>query len=295
MPIITLSPEKMLRKEFFERAILTKMKPYLYFLDIFPVVDLGGATTFSYFRDDINAEDDIQTGVMSEPLPVSELGKLSTIDISPISRKSGDTYQFGYAFEYSEAKLKENGFIDEVARAMDRMAYGMARKINGDIFNAMDTFAQGNPITLNDGSWDESAQINDDILDLKYSFEDQTFQEYTFTDMFLNSNQVREANKFYSALNGSFSMDNVEDVKFTNTKTAVEDGTAYCIDKNVKPITIYKNVNPLHSTLSNPISGLININTYTQDKYPFKKGIEVWAEMGIGCHHPDAILKQTGL
>ena len=295
MPIITLSPEKMLRKEFFERAILTKMKPYLYFLDIFPVVDLGGSTNFSYFIDEVNAEDDIQAGVMSEPLPVSELSDLTKIDISTISKKTGDTYQFGYAFEYSEAKLKENGFIDEVARAMDRMAYGMARKINGDIFNAMDTFAQGNAITLNDGSWDESAQINDDIIDLKYSFEDQTFQEYTFTDMFLNSNQVREANKFYTALNGSFNMNDVEDVKFTNTKQAVTDGTAYCIDKGVKPITIYKNVNPLHSTLSNPVTGLININTYTQDKYPFKKGIEVWAEMGIGCHHPDAIIKQTGL
>ena len=271
MPIIPLSPEKMLRKEFFERAILTKMKPYLYFLDIFPVVDLGGATNFSYFIDEENAEDDIQKGVMSEPLPVSELSDLTKIDISTITKKTGDTYQFGYAFEYSEAKLKENGFIDEVARAMDRMAYGMARKINGDIFNAMDTFAQGTPITLNDGSWDNSAQINDDIIDLKYSFEDQTFQEYTFTDMFLNSNQVREANKFYTALNGSFNMNDVEDVKFTNTKQAVADGTAYCIDKNVKPITIYKNVNPLHSTLSNPVSGLININTYTQDKYPIQE------------------------
>ena len=57
MPIITLSPEKMLRKEFFERAILTKMKPYLYFLDIFTVVDIGVSTNFSYFIDDNNNED----------------------------------------------------------------------------------------------------------------------------------------------------------------------------------------------------------------------------------------------
>ena len=295
MPIITLSAEKMLRKEFFERAILTKMKPQLYFLDIFPVVDLGGSTNFSYFIDEENAEDDIQKGVMSEPLPVSELSELTKIDISTISKKTGDTYQFGYAFEYSEAKLKENGFIDEVARAIDRISYGMARKINGDIFNNMDKFAKGNAITLNDGSWDESNQINDDLIDLKYSFEDQTCQDYTLTDMFLNTKQVREANKFYTALNGSFSLDNVEDIKWTNTKNAVADGTAYCIDRQIKPMTIYKNVNPKHSTLANPISGLINVNTYTQDKYPFKKGIEVWAEMGIGCKHPDAILKQTGL
>lgn len=295
MPIITLSAEKMLRKEFFERAILTKMKPQLYFLDVFPVVDLGGSTNFTHLVDDENAEDDIQKGVMSEPLEVSELSELTKIDISTISKQTGDTYQFGYAFEYSEAKLKENGFVDEVARAMDRMAYGMARKINNDIFNNMDKFAKGTPITLNDGDWGNSAQINDDLLDIKYSFEDQTFQEYSCTDMYLNSNQMREINKFYSALNGSFNAADTEDIALTNVKKAIPDGTAYCIDKSVKPMTIYKNVNPKHSTLSNPINGLININTYQQDKYPFKKGIEVWAEMGIGCRHPYAMLKQTGL
>ena len=294
MPIITLSAEKMLRKEFVERAILTKMKPQLYFLDIFPVVDLGGATTFTHFIDDKNAEDDIQNGVMSEPLPVTELSELTKIDVSPISKRTGDTYQFGYAFEYSEAKLKENGFIDEVQRAIDRMAYGMARKLNGDIFNTMDTYAQSG-ITLNDGQWDESAQINDDIIDLKYKFEDATFQEYTLTDMYLNTTQMREAEKFYKALDGGFQPNNTEGIALHNVKSAITSGTAYCIDKNVKPMTIYKNVNPKHSTLSNPISGLININTYEQDKYPFKKGMEVWMECGIAVKHSQAIVKQTGL
>jgi len=294
MPIITLSAEQMLRKEFVERAILTKMKPQLYFLDIFPVVDLQGSTNFTHFIDDKNAEDDIQNGVMSEPLPVTELSELTKIDISPISKKVGDTYQFGYAFEYSEAKLKENGFVDEVARAIDRMAYGMARKVNNDIFNIMDTYAQSG-ITLNDGQWDDSTQINDDLIDLKYKFEDQTFQEYNLTDMYLNTKQVREANKFYKALNGGFDITDCEGIELHNTKTTVTAGTAYCIDRNVKPITIYKNVNPKHSTLSNPISGLINVNTYQQDKYPFKKGMEVWAEMGIAVKHTNAILKQTGL
>ena len=294
MPIITLSAEKMLRKEFVERAILTKMKPQLYFLDIFPVVDLGGATTFTHFIDDKNAEDDIQNGVMSEPLPVTELSELTKIDISPISKKVGDTYQFGYAFEWSEAKLKENGFIDEVQRAIDRMAYGMARKLNGDIFNTMDAYAQSG-ITLNDGQWSTSAQINDDIIDLKYKFEDATFQEYTLTDMYLNTTQMREAEKFYKALDGSFNPSNTDGVELHNVKSAITSGTAYCIDKNVKPMTIYKNVNPKHSTLSNPISGLININTYEQDKYPFKHGMECWMEVGLAVKHSQAIVKQTGL
>lgn len=290
MPIITLSSDKMLRKEFIERAIMKKMSPQLYFLNLFPVVDLDGATTFSYFRDDVSAEDDIQTGVMSEPLPVSELSALSKIDISTITKKTGDTYQFGYAMEYSEAKQKENGFVDEVARAIDRMSYGMARKLNGDIFNCMDQFASATPITLNDGTWDASAQINDDIVDMKYSFEDQEGWDYNLTDAFVNTQNFRELNKFYSALDGQFTPDDCEGVGFTNTKTAVSEGTLYGIDKNIKPITIYKNTNPNHSTMN---GGLINVNTYTQDHYPFSTTIEVWMEVGIACKHPTAILKQS--
>ena len=278
MPIITLSSDKMLRKEFIERAIMKKMSPQLYFLNLFPVVDLDGATTFSYFRDDVSAEDDIQTGVMSEPLPVSELSALSKIDISTITKKTGDTYQFGYAMEYSEAKQKENGFVDEVARAIDRMSYGMARKLNGDIFNCMDQFASATPITLNDGTWDTSAQINDDIVDMKYSFEDQEGWDYNLTDAFVNTQNFRELNKFYSALDGQFTPDDCEGVGFTNTKTAVSEGTLYGIDKNIKPITIYKNTNPKHSTMN---GGLINVNTYTQDHYPFSTTIEVWMEVGL--------------
>lgn len=290
MPIITLSSDKMLRKEFIERAIMKKMSPQLYFLNLFPVVDLDGATTFSYFRDDVSAEDDIQTGVMSEPLPVSELSALSKIDISTITKKTGDTYQFGYAMEYSEAKQKENGFVDEVARAIDRMSYGMARKLNGDIFNCMDQFASATPIILNDGTWDTSAQINDDIVDMKYSFEDQEGWDYNLTDAFVNTQNFRELNKFYSALDGQFTPDDCEGVGFTNTKTAVSEGTLYGIDKNIKPITIYKNTNPKHSTMN---GGLINVNTYTQDHYPFSTTIEVWMEVGIACKHPSAILKQS--
>ena len=290
MPIITLSSDKMLRKEFIERAIMKKMSPQLYFLNLFPVVDLDGATTFSYFRDDVSAEDDIQTGVRSEPLPVSELSALSKIDISTITKKTGDTYQFGYAMEYSEAKQKENGFVDEVARAIDRLSYGMARKLNGDIFNCMDQFASATPITLNDGTWDNSAQINDDIVDMKYSFEDQEGWDYNLTDAFVNTQNFRELNKFYSALDGQFTPDDCEGVGFTNTKTAVSEGTLYGIDKNIKPITIYKNTNPKHSTMN---GGLINVNTYTQDHYPFSTTIEVWMEVGIACKHPTAILKQS--
>lgn len=36
------------------------MNPQLIFKDLFPVVDLGGSSTFMFYRDDESAEEDIQ-------------------------------------------------------------------------------------------------------------------------------------------------------------------------------------------------------------------------------------------
>ena len=121
MPIITLSAEKALRKEFIERAIITKMNPQLIFKDLFPVVDLGGSSTFMFYRDDESAEDDIQKGVMSEPLEMSELGAMSKIEVSSISKEIGDTYQFGYSIEFSDKMKRETEKIHIVQHLQDKM------------------------------------------------------------------------------------------------------------------------------------------------------------------------------
>ena len=125
-----------------------------------------------------------------------------------------------------------------------------------------------------------------------YTFEDVEGWNYNLTDCFVNTNQFRALNKFYSALDGKFTPNDCEGVSFTNTKTTITDGTMYGIDRLTKPITIYKNVNHKHSTMN---GGLINVNIAKEDTYPFSNRIEVWAEMGLACKHPKAILKQTGL
>lgn len=295
---ITLSKDKLLRKEFIERAVITKMNPRLYFLGLFPCYDTGGASSFTYFRDDESAEDDIQKGVMSEPLPVTEMSKLSKVDISTISKETGDTYTFGYEIEYTDEKSRETGFIDEILRAYDRAAYGMAYKINSDTLNILDKHAEANPISLNDGAWATSSKINEDFIDMKYSFEDQAGWDYNLSDVFLNTKNYREVDKFYSALEG-FVPENTEDINLINTKKSVAAGTLYGIDKEVKPITMYKYVNPKHSTLTlkeaSELGGLINIHTSKDDDYPFVNKIQMWCEIGFAIKHPKAILKQTNI
>lgn len=289
--IITISPDKALRREFIERAILKKMNPSLIFMDLFPVVDLEGATTFKYFEDPISAEDDIVSGKMTEPMEMDELSKLTKLEVSPIEKKIGDVYQFGYAIDISKKVQRENGFIDELLRAYKRAAYGMARKINLDVFNTMDSFASATPITLNDGTWDQSNSIRDDLIDMKRSFEDIVGWDYSLTDLFVASPNYREVEKYYKAID-EFNPSSVEGIAFTNCKTLVPEGTVYGIDKNIQPLTIYKNVDSDFSTLE---GGLVNVNIVEDDSYPFSKHIELWCEMGIASKVPEAILKQTGV
>ncbi len=292
MGVITISPKAALRREFIEKTIIAKMNPQLYFLNIFPVVDLKGASTFQYFRDDESAEDDIQSGKMSTPLVMSELGKMSKIEVSPITKQIGDTYEFGYKLEFSKRVTRENGFIDEILRAYDRAAYGISRKINYDILENMDTFATAPSITLNDGSWDNSSAIAEDIIDMQKSF-DQVGWDYNLTDMYTHKEQYYQTKKFYTAIDGSFNPKDVEGSNFNNAKNNLEEGTLFGIDKNIKPITIYKNVDPdLAKAKGND---MVNVNIFDQQEYPRKHIIEIMCEMGVAVKHPKAILKQTGL
>lgn len=287
---ISLSPEQILRKEFIEKYIPQKMNPELQFTDLFPHYNLNGATTFKYFYDDTSAEDDIQKGVMTEPLEMTELSKLTKLEVSSINSDLGDVYHFGYSFDFSAKQARENGFVDEVLRAFDRAAYGMARKINLDTFNCMDTFASATPITLNGGAWNSSDEIPDDIIDMKHSFEDVQGWNYSLTDMFVASDQYREVEKYYKAVD-TFNPSDVEGVNFTNCKTLVSSGTAYAIDKNQKPISIYYNLDSDHGTAGS----LVNVNITKEDRFPYTSHVEFYCEMGIASKVPKAMLKQTGL
>lgn len=293
MSVITISPEAALRKEFIEQTIITKMEPKLPFLDLFPVVDLGGSSTFQYYSDTTSAKDDLTSGVMGTPLVMSELGKLSKIEASPIQKEVGDTYQFGVKLAFSKSVTRENGFIDEILRAYDRASFAMYNKINSDIYTNMSDFAAAPTATLSDGVWASSSGISADIIRMQEAF-DQEGWDYELTDFYLNKSQFYNAKQYYRATeSGPWNPEDVEGSKLNNAKSGVTSGTSFGVDMNVKPITIYKNTDPDFST--DPKQSIINVNKFQQQEFPHKQIVEIWAEMGLGMKEPYAVQKQTGL
>ena len=300
MSVITISPEAALRKEFVEKTIVTKSEPLLPFLDMFPVVDLAGSSTFQFFQDSTTAETDITTGVMSLPMEMSELGKMTKVNVTPITKKLGDTYQFGYKLEFSKQVTRENGFVDEILRAYDRATYGICRKINGDVYQNMSDFAAAPTITLADGVWSgasssvpTSGAISQDIIELQDAY-DQVGWEYELSDLYLNKRQYYAVKQYYRATESTpFNPDDVDGVRLNNTKGGVPSGTLFGLDNKIQPITVYKNTDPDFS--SDPTHSIINIDKYQQLEYPKKQVIEIWVEMGLGMKEPYSVLKQTGL
>lgn len=290
MSTITISPKKALRREFIEATILSKMNPELGFLNLFPKVNLEGATTFEQYVDDTNAEDDIKSGVLGEPIELGELSRLSEIEVSSINRVIGDTKEFGFNLRFSKDVLKQNHKIDEILRAYQRAGFAMNLTINNMILNTIKTYAGATPITLNDGSWTTSEKIPEDIIDMQKAFE-QVGYDYTLTDMYIGKDSWYGAKKLYNALEvNGFTPNDMEGS--TLHKVHELDSDLIGLDMNVKPLTIYYNVD---SDLSTMPDSFINVNKYQEQKHPRNIVIEITAQMGIGVKHARGMLYQTGV
>lgn len=288
---ISLAPEKLLRKEFIEGVILEKLNPDMGFLNLFPRVNLEGATSFKHFRDEISAEDDIVSGVTSEPVPLTELARLPEIEFSKIQSQIGDTHRFGYALRFSkEIFKKENGRIDEVLRGLDRASYGIKRALNRMSKNALANNAEAATITLNDGSWKTSEKIEYDIADMKAAY-DIIGYDYNLNTTFISKDSFYGAKKYFDALlpNG-FTPNNMDGVEINKVNELTQDLIG--LDSTVRPATMYYNVDNDFSTIE---GSFVNVNVRDEREYPFNKVIEIWCEMGIGIHHPKAILYQPGV
>lgn len=281
------SMEECLRREFIEPYILEKMNPSMGFLGMFKPINLYGSTTFEQYVDEVSAEDDIKSGVLSKPEVISEESRLHEIKVSPISSIHGDTKRYGFSFRISDLKsTRENKLIEPLIRYMDAAAYSMSRMINYDFLNTMVNYAKANTITLNDGSWKISNMISEDIVDMQEAFDIKEYN-YELTDMFVGKPSWYGAKKYWKALNESFTPEDCEG-------SAMHKVTEYTkglvgLDLKIKPLSFYYNINEKYSSVKGSI---VNVDVFQEQASPKDHIVEMWMEYGIGVKHPKAMLWQ---
>lgn len=304
MVVLTLDPRAAIQPRFVEAVINKKMEQQLDFKDIFPVVNTD-ATSFVYFEDMTNAGADILNGTMGVPLDLTELSELTTIEVSPISMKMGTLNRFGYALKVSKRDLRTQPFIDELTRAYDRVAFGMAKKMNDDII----TGVQGvtNDITEVSGAhvWsDADADPVGDLLRFAEAMDLEGFA-YELNQLYLHKTQYYQFLQYMQGIDRNWAIDPtggatrtlpaVNGVTVHNThSTQLAAGSYIGFDSRYPAATIYKYTDPEFS--SNPQDSRINVNRYTELEYPHNIVIEVFAEMGIALKVPNAACyKSSGI
>lgn len=303
MATLTLDPRQALQPRFLEGIVNKKMEQQLDFLGIFPEVQTD-ALSFSYFEDTTNAGADIASGTMGTPNPLGEISELSEIEVSRISMQHGAMERFGYQLRFSKRQLRESAVVDEISRAVDRAAFGMAKKMNDDRVDKLK--AVSNDITEVSGAavWDNAAATPvEDIL----SFVEASMVEgypYELNELFLHKTNYFELMKYLQGIDINWvrdplspegrTMPVVNGVKVNNLhSTQLAEGAYIGLDNRYPAITVYKYLDPEHSTIAD---GRVNVNTYTEERHPYNIVVELYAEMGLALKVPNAVsYKSSGI
>lgn len=293
--IRTLDPRQALQPVFLEGVINKKLEQQLDFKDMFPRVRTD-ALAYSYFQDVTNAGADIAAGTMGTPAPLMEVGELDEIEVSSITMAHGAMQRFGYSLKFSQRQLREEAVIDEINRAVDRATFGIAKKMNDDIINAIK--AVSNDVTEVGGAavWSDAAATPvEDIL----SFVEASMVEgypYMMNNLFLHKTNYFEMMKYLQGIDinwvqspfgGLADVPVINGVKVHNLhSTQLAEGAYIGTDDRFPGITVYEYLDPKHSTVE---GGMVNVNVREEEAFPYNIIVELYAERGIATKLPNSL------
>ena len=298
----TIDPRQALQPRFLEGIINKKMEQQLDFNGMFPEVSTD-ALSFSYFTDTTNAGADITAGTMSKPNDLMELGELSEIEVSRISMAHGAMQRFGYQLRFSQRQLREVAVVDEINRAVDRAVFGMSKKMNDDVIDAIK--AVSNDVTEQSGAavWSDAAAtpVEDLLTFVEYSMVEG--YPYMLNNLFLHKTNYFEMMKYIQGIDinwvqnpfgGLAEVPQINGVKLHNLhSTQLAEGGYIGTDERFPGITIYKYMDPKHSSME---EGRVNVNVYEEERFPYNIVVEMYAERGIATKLPNALYyKSTGI
>lgn len=301
---VTMDARAYLLPQVVEGILNKKLEQQLDFLNICREVRTD-ATSFRYAKDTTNAGDDISSGVMGTPAELTEEAQLATIDMSSISFDHGVLNQFGYKIEINPRVMRETGFIDEIQRALDRAAFGLAKKVNDDIVTVAK--AVSNDITEVSGSavWDnDAADPVGDILKFCKAMDLETYP-YELNTLYLEKVNYYEILDYLQGIDRRWSIDptggnaravpDVQGVSLYNThSTQLTHGSYLGFDSRYQPLTMYMYLDPTKS--SNPADGRIMVNRFQEQAAPQKIIIEMTMEYGLALPIPNAVTyKSSGI
>lgn len=291
----TLDPRQILQPILLEGVINKKMEQQLDFNGMFPEVPTS-ALGFTYAQDTTSAGDDIASGIQGKPSPLAEAEELDEIEMSKIEYKSGILRGFGYQLKFSKKQLREAGVVDEITRGVDQAVFGISKKMNDDRLNAIKNVS--NDVTEVNGAtaWsaDEANPVSDILSFVKASRVEG--YPYQMNNLFVHNDNYFELLDYVqnvdipwvqSPFKQGVQVPDINGVMIHNAfNTQISEGDYVGTDSRFPGLTIYKYLDPDHSTIEN---GKINVNKIVDEKHPYNTIIEIYAEEGIATKLPNSL------
>lgn len=193
--IRTEDPRQVLQPVFLEDIIEKKLEQELIFEGMFPRATIH-ELSFTYMKDITSATEDIMSGLQGTPGLLNEVGTLSDIEVSSIDVEYGSMQRVGYRMSFAKSVLRESAVIDEISRAVDRAAYGMAYYSNQAIVSTIMNVKNQVEEYVADVKWDSvDANPVQDILNI---LESTLLPDYPYmiTDLFLHQTQYFQLSRY---------------------------------------------------------------------------------------------------
>ena len=293
--LITEKMDELLQPSTVEGILFSKMNPHLGMLGLFGKTNLEGKKHFAFATDRTSAEDEILAGILHEPVEMEEASQLPQIQVSGIQRESGNTIEIGFEMEFTEEAVNDNTNYDNVTRTLSHAGYAIQRTMNRYAYQVLIDGADAPTITLADGSWTTSEEIDADVKGMQRAFKNQEGYNYTLTDMFVSNESYWGAEDYYDATRTlGFDPNNVRNSTLNAVKEL--DSGLIGIDKNLEPAQWFYNVHPEHNTWNDEFGSFINVNRVdNNEEKPFGLKIQMWVEFGFAVTEPRAVLYQEGI
>ena len=295
--VVTLSPKQFLRKNLIEGIANKQLEQNLDFIDLFPVTYTDNVSV-TYHEDLTTAGEDQTNEVTGAPIDLGELSELSTVEISSITQKSGMLQPFGIQIKVSERDMRRSEIINDLTRAVDRISFLMAKKMNDDQVTILTGVS--NDITEVNGSAAWSEDTADPVGDIVLFQEAMDLEGWDsqLTDIFLHKTNYYEFKKYMlgvdrawamSPLGGNKEVPNIMGVNIHNTKSTQLSEAAYVgIDgrPGFQPIDVYA-YRPEGFSTGGDVR-LLNVYRYKEEKYPHNEVVEFVAETHYALKRPNS-------
>ncbi len=294
----------LLHPESVEKIIHQYTRTPMSMLNLFEPQNNQGEKTFTYSYSKRNYETDILSGILPEPVELTEGSEYPQVSFSGIQEEYGQMTRFGFEVEFTIESAEDPRNFAFFKNAIRDMGMTMTRMINRFAFYELNASAGlVDPITLGDGAWVSGNEyIDDDIVKMKRAMENQTNYENQFspTDLFVSKTAYDSAEDLYKVLNANGQFNGVSNGINVNIAREIGNG-CLAIDRTAQPAIWYYNIRKGDNRLNdpeNPASSIINVHYFEDDeqaKNPRTFGYQLDIELGLAVNKEMAILTQDGV